>query len=480
MQSAFAKLASAFPASALRKWQEGRRTTRPYQVMQTAVVPTFTGALTIASPKQWKAGFRNTSVPLPGSVGAGAVRFHGAGNFRVAGTSSPDDALVKPTYLTRNTTPLTSDIWRMSFNHYGRFFEFGTKNINPLALMAKINDEFISLTPQAHVPSGGPSVNGVGYWYFDLGSRDDRRIDIWGANALIGDIYTQASDSITPAATRGPRVICMGDSYTGGTGAAHMLGGWVQAFSEFTGWDDVWQSGSGSTGYIATLGGTEPPFRGRLASDVVPFAPDVLIIFGSQNDDGSSYAALNNEARLLYQQVRQSLPNTQLIVIGPQGRKGPGFHGARVNNLSAIRDACAAEGVPFIDIYELPLSVTPFVTTLRDAVSGSVNMVSQLPLQPGSVYKFADGQKFECRSSSGIPANVVADGPMTQAAGATLTQCGVSFLTGNGRVGAPGSVSGSCDELVFDVGDHPSAAGHKLIGRIIAQEVVKVLQPLFA
>ena len=153
----------------------------------------------------------------------------------------------------------------------------------------------------------------------------------------------------------GPRMIVMGDSYTEGTGA-NLGEGFPAVLGRVLGLEDTWQSGSGSTGYLANAyPGVHGryTFRQRVATDIIAYNPQIVVICGGINDvasDAAQAAALQAEAALLYRQILGSLPNCRLYVCGPW--RPPA---ANNSNTAAVRTALQAAvasvpGVTFIDV----------------------------------------------------------------------------------------------------------------------------------
>ena len=153
----------------------------------------------------------------------------------------------------------------------------------------------------------------------------------------------------------GPRMIVMGDSYTEGTGAQSGAG-FPAVMGRVLGLEDTWQSGSGGTGYLANAyPGVHGryTFRQRVATDIIAYNPQIVVICGGINDQVGSAAAmsaLQTEATLLYQQILSSLPNCRLYVCGPW--RPPAANNANTSAVNAALQAAVASvpGVTFIDV----------------------------------------------------------------------------------------------------------------------------------
>lgn len=121
-----------------------------------------------------------------------------------------------------------------------------------------------------------------------------------------------------------------GDSYVAGTASSGvatfttlpnlMMAG--QACLRL-GFRDFCMGAEGGTGYIANSGGTKTTYVQR-ASNIVTQNPDVVVIFGSINDNNQGQAAVYAAALPYLQSLRTSLPYVPIIVVGAQaGSTGP-------------------------------------------------------------------------------------------------------------------------------------------------------------
>lgn len=149
-----------------------------------------------------------------------------------------------------------------------------------------------------------------------------------------------------------PRVIVLGDSFTEGSygssypEAATLLN-WVYWLGKYMGWRDIWSSGSGGTGYLNNASVTgKTTFRGRVAADVIAYAPDIVIVAGGYNDSASSQAAVTAEAALLFAQIATGLPSAKVIVLGPWATGGTVSAG-----LQGIRTGVKAAAVGTVDLF---------------------------------------------------------------------------------------------------------------------------------
>ena len=435
-----------------------------------------TNALTVATrfngtPINWSPINSNgTNVGYSGSP----FKYHGFAKPVINGAAYPDYLYVK---FTQNTYAVpTSNAGRISFMHDGQKLAIKFKGVTG-SMLIKVNDEYISVTPQIIANDGA-----LNYYFVDFGTADTRRIDVIGYNIRFGGVATEQTGSIYPAATRGPRVCIVGDSFTEGSGVTTgNVDGYVTYLQDLLGWDDVFNCGQGGTGYVG--GGAGYRFGERLGTDVVPYDPQIVLFVGMTNDLAQPAATVGAAAQSCFQYIRQNLPNA-VIAVGGVGHAMSGalpLAAAHKQGLTvlavkdAIKAAAIAANAPFFDFLELPLNplqVADSVTLTSSPAAGATTFNVSAPLTPGATYKFPDGSKFVAKTagtSGSFTVTVDTGGINTaQTAGAVITQCGDSFWTGTGRVGAT-SGYGNCDVLVSADGQHPSSRGHGLIGRKLAE-----------
>lgn len=187
----------------------------------------------------------------------------------------------------------------------------------------------------------------------DLGSRDvwDIRIDMF--NSYFGGVRILPTDLLYKPSPACPlRVHIVGDSMTDGQsysgGAATYTPGYPFRLGELLQIEDVWGRGRGGTGFL-----TANSFRSRLATDVIPYAPDVVIIPGSVNDSNTTPVAgsIQAEAVLIHNQLKAALPNTVIIWATTIHMGGGNTNIDQINNELAA--AATQLGDPFLDLRPL-------------------------------------------------------------------------------------------------------------------------------
>lgn len=441
--------------------------------MTSPPTPTLGTTHTIGSPLHWPS-VTNTTAGNVLAASSFTVCRAGSPAAYLGGSSYPNYLYVG--YKNVNYGAGRQDnLYQQSFHHDGRYLEIAFKGTAGDVLL-KVDDEYVSLTPQTIANDGN-----VYYWYFDFGARKVRRIDfIAGTSFSFGGVFTEANDTITPAPVRGPRVIVVGDSFTEGTGSNSGVNGYVMAFADAMGWDDVWPSGVGSTGYVAA---TAPKvnYRSRLTADVTAYAPDIVLFTGGYNDYSSTPAQITTEAGLLFGQARSELPDALLVCVSPYWNAGAAPIEAQTwAKRDALKAAIVAVGGLFVDLLEqpLPTGTTPSTSTLASAVAAGATSLSLVdPVAVGATYKWSDGTRFRAKAISGAgPYTVTTDGPLAAAhgSGSSLTQVGDCFWTGTGKVGATTGY-GNCDLYVGSDGIHPIAAGHLALGAALAAGFLRAL-----
>ena len=112
----------------------------------------------------------------------------------------------------------------------------------------------------------------------------------------------------------------LSDSYYGSGSAGYVDTFW-QPMAQILGWDDPGPNAENSTGYLNPGGGGKETFGTRLATTVVPYSPDVLVVWGGMNDTTTVNAAYTTSAlgaacTALYDAIATSLPNCLLYVVG--------------------------------------------------------------------------------------------------------------------------------------------------------------------
>lgn len=161
----------------------------------------------------------------------------------------------------------------------------------------------------------------------------------------------------TPAAAAAPAVVAfLGDSYTAGAGASESSSRWTSVLAAANGWVEV-NLGDADSGY-GTPGGDGRSYIDRIG-DVVAAQPDVVVVSGGRFDYSGSASAQAVSASIsqTFASLRASLPNAQIIAIGPiwDASEVPRRLGEITDE---VRSAAEAAGATFVDIGQ-PLAGQP-------------------------------------------------------------------------------------------------------------------------
>lgn len=445
---------------------------RPRELMASPPTPTVSTIHTISSPRYWAAVgagastagrlnplfiYRKTSRPIQVSPSYPGQSF-------VTGSGTDYGAARQQNIM---GVPLQTDASEIEF------FVFG----NGAKVWLKVDGKYMSLTPTTITNDGN-----LYYYYVSFGSSAFRELELIGTSVLrFGGVYTPASATVMAAPARGPRTIVMADSFGEPTGADNDgIEGWITVMADLLGWDDVRPSAVGSSGILNP--GTSPrlKWRDRIDTDVIPYAPQVLIIQGSINDvlyDTTANLAI--EAAALVDALRVALPLTTIVMTSIMPNKGGGYLAPSFYDRSAaLRDVATSAGIPFIDLLERRTAYAADLTTTTLASSAAANATSLSvvdPIAPGSTFRFPDNTHVFVKTIAG-------GGPFTatidtlanaQASGAVLTPVGNTIMQGNGRVGAT-TGNGNADLAVSSDSVHPSTFGHSLIGNAMAYELLNL------
>lgn len=217
-------------------------------------------------------------------------------------------------------------------------------------------------------------VNGQNFYGIVVGPTDA----VWQPHTPAGPVVAFFGDSYT----EGARLLLKGDTYGHWCGRA-------------LGWKRTLCSGRGSTGYLQTLVGSGyPKLRDRVTSDLVPHAPEIVIVCAGINDQANwSKAAVKTEAQLLYQAIRAGLPGVTLIATGPWSPTGhptgvATFGDGYMNINDAIREACSEEDVTYIDTIGGPYPYDGNVSHYYDlgAITGTGTV--QTPVATGNSSRY--------------------------------------------------------------------------------------------
>jgi lysophospholipase L1-like esterase len=127
------------------------------------------------------------------------------------------------------------------------------------------------------------------------------------------------SDTVAPIPRNNRRIIFFGDSFTDGQGADNAGDAYSYVAGDMLGFEDIFSSGAGGTGYVRTASSVK--FGDRWA-DITNAGPwDVIVIAGGINDFG--YAGITANVTAFMQKIRVGNPSAQMFVVGPWDNMAP-------------------------------------------------------------------------------------------------------------------------------------------------------------
>lgn len=215
-------------------------------------------------------------------------------------------------------------------------------------------DRYRFILDGAYLSEAEPdAVSGGRRWLvLDLGAgQHEVAIEGFGDVPFIGlSLPVGASISPLPA---GPRGIVFGDSFTSGTGADHQADGYVRVMGDTLGLRDLWASGLGSTGYIATAGGTKYTIGERVLADLARAEAvrpvDLIFVAAGINDFGQG--DVTTAAASVLDALRATSPKALILVLGAWNTAAPSAGSADWQAVATQLQAVVAgrPGVAFID-----------------------------------------------------------------------------------------------------------------------------------
>ena len=352
------------------------------------------------------------------------------------------------------------------------------------AYWIKINDEYID--PVGVTLSADAVVRNIKVTF---SARTACRIEFISYFLGLSKVNVDITAGIAPAPIRGPRMIVVGDSFNGTPTS------YPRVIADMFGFDDVWNSGVGGTGVVATNSGASQSFEQRFAHDVLAFRPTICWVVGSVNDNSSTPALVSAALFRMRAAFLAAVPNG-LFMWSPNVSNGASWTAINQTNIrdtvKAAFSGLAQTAIP--DPTCMPISTLDTVPsgTLYASPSigaGTLQIYGQQNIggypQPGGIIKI-DDEYLECKTSafggsiSGrYVFNVTLDGVTKQAhaAGAAWTQVGSSYISGGGSVANP-SGYGSSDVYRISAADiHPTFAGQLAFGKALANQAQRAIYP---
>jgi len=462
----------------------------------------WTVPVVMSSPPTITNGVANASTAIIGSVRVSSFRtecFLVLGGPSKRGTGFPDYNGLRLGQYPQITSscPTAVEFEFVTSDSTGRF-EIDWKGANSGVRVCVGN----ALGQWEYATAGASrTVPGDGNGYLDLvtlGAAGTYRIRLeFTADTRFYGIRCLPSDTIRAVKRRPVRVMCVGTSMEEPTfseaGTFFHADGWPIILSHLTGWD-VWPAGSGGTGYL-NPGSGRVKFRDRLANDVIPFAPDV-VIWGSGPMNDWSYgsttpAQLEAEALACYQMISAALPNCKQILL--TGTWPAGITSIPVGYwqfVEAVERAAATAGIDVLDTLRqrVPDYLVAYgdgawsSTTTASASSGASSIsVASIPAYFAQANTGTDGwwvrigsgasqcvRRVSSYSGTGPYSLSLANTlPATFASGTAVSLGAESYITGTGRQGATAN-DGNADVMTGNDGTHFTKQGHRHFATLVA------------
>jgi lysophospholipase L1-like esterase len=244
----------------------------------------------------------------------------------------------------------------------------------------------------AVTPSG--AAGATRFIRVDFPAAGRRRVELELGGCDIEGVYIPQTGSVWAAPPKGPKAICVGDSYTESSGDYTNMDSWVTAFADTMGWENVWNSGIGSTGWAKeSATGANNSIEDRVAVTVNAYSPDVVFFLAGYNDravDSAPYTTTKNAVTAALSSVRAALPDA-LIIVGLNTAHSP-VDGSVDTVYKPIQDAINASAGPYADILLDTASAGLFTgsgTTSAPSGSGNSDVyldVTNHPMKAGQRY----------------------------------------------------------------------------------------------
>lgn len=289
-------------------------------------------------------------VTLAGNDRRATFTYLGAADF-TNGVGVPDTNFVLPLSRYPNTYASGQGNFAYEFYFQGQTFELKYKYISTATqYRLYINDRKVTDLTQA-VP-GPPTAGSSNVLKVDLGSIDVWKIRFEVATMPFGGIFTGPNDTLWPTLRPAIRIAGFGDSITDGsaqnTGAGQ--GTWLKRFGRLFGTADTWDQSRGGTGYITP--GAFATLPDRAYRDIVPYAPDMVILWAGYNDQTSNQDTLlqiREAFMTTVETIKANLPNTDIVVGGVWAPTAtPGLASTSTN--AVLKQAAFDKDLPFVEM----------------------------------------------------------------------------------------------------------------------------------
>lgn len=204
--------------------------------------------------------------------------------------------------------------------------------------------------PDEYVDKAGTTVDGasVGFVVLDFGGAADRIVTVENQdNTSFRAVNVSDGYTATNPNEEAGIALYFGDSFTTGTGTTFKNDGFVTVSAEQLGFANIWASGVGGTGYLATNGATRYKLSERILADInrAKAIGTVSKVFVAMGLNDLAIGDVTAEAAACFDIIRAALPSASVSVLGPWDVKAPSAVAARFASRKAeIQAALAGRG----------------------------------------------------------------------------------------------------------------------------------------
>lgn len=274
-----------------------------------------------------------------------AFTFLGGGGMQL-GSSWPNTQFLLPTSLYPNTYGIgVPTVWTTAFGYDGSIFEVRYKYAGAHARI-RVWVDGLPVTERM-VAIGGNQPGYEHVYTVDFGSRAVRTIQLDFGDVPFGGVWRQADANIWKLPNPKIRAILIGDSHAGGSNENTHGYTWPRLAMDDLRISDFWNNAIGGSGY--TVNGQGTTYYNRVATDVTPWNPDIVLVQGGYNDGSQTLSTVFSAATTLYTKLLSDLPSAKIIVVGPFNPSATPDSVA-LNLDTGLRARALSAGLPYVSL----------------------------------------------------------------------------------------------------------------------------------
>lgn len=346
-------------------------------------------------------------VNMPAISGGGIVNPSGQQDAKVLVHGMGKPVLVDSTedwiqtIVNVNQAPLAHGNYTVSVMHYGNVIQMRYWTRAGGQFRWRVDGEYV--TSLAPVSVGGGSAYVTQSLDFTADGPKWRLVQMENYHGNhFSRLNIGATDMIAlPPPIMTPSLYCLGDSFFDGSyGEQKGFEDMVHILAARLGTENVTVDALGGTGYWKT-NGAFANYATRIGDnlDALGFAPDIIVIGGSINDQGFGAQLLQDQATSVLATLKQKAPKAKVFAF-LFGEKFTQI-GQLTNPIAGVKAACAAAGVPVLDL-SLELTGTGDVVAPASSGTRDVMLTSAADPHPTAVAH----QLYAARMAQFIQANL--------------------------------------------------------------------------